>query len=829
MSVFSQTPGELDIEAVLGTDFALSLNFANGISDYTFDAGIVLQEYPSEIIFPITTSISGTNLVNLTLSDTQTNAIGVISNKKWYLNRTKNGIKQMVLSGRFQISNVPIGQNEGVRQYIMIDDITVSSLYAVGAHGSTGATGVQGATGDAGLDGATGETGATGFGATGATGSIGATGLLGATGLQGATGSTGPKGDFGATGDIGSTGATGPSGIGATGATGLQGPPGPASTVGATGSTGLQGSTGVAGVSGATGATGITGLNGYTNAFYLYAADTTTTSGFPTTGTLYWNNATQISSTQIAVSHTTANSEDIDLFLSLLATSNQFVIQEKSDSNSFQKWTVSSTPTNIPNNYIELPVTLVSSGGNGNSNFANSSDLLFILTQQGIQGATGHTGATGVGGATGPIGATGSGATGATGVAGATGDIGATGIGATGATGVSGVDGATGATGEVGATGLIGATGSPGGATGATGVAGDVGSTGATGVTGATGTGATGATGDIGATGSTGSQGATGPQGATGEINLGLLYQSTYYKTTQQNLTSGSTDITFDGDATWNNPNNYITHSAGSADFVVVQSGLYQLEFNASVVANGGTWNTGTNKVVSIDITRSPIAEQVTIAQTAVTATTNDYVQSVSSTFYLEANDIINLRVQGSFATATPYVRQLTNTFDLNTWFSWRYVSTGPVGATGPGGGPTGATGATGLTGATGVFQSPVSTITITGEAGFGIPVETKATPVISGGTLTLNLATATLFYVYLNANTSVTFSNPPASPKVFSFTLQFQADGTQRIVTWPASVKWNNGIFPVITSALNKIDTFTFLTHNGGATWFGFVSGQNY
>jgi hypothetical protein len=177
------------------------------------------------------------------------------------------------------------------------------------------------------------------------------------------------------------------------------------------------------------------------------------------------------------------------------------------------------------------------------------------------------------------------------------------------------------------------------------------------------------------------------------------LYQSTYYKTAQQNLINGSTDITFDGDASWNNSNGYITHSASSADFVVAQAGLYQLEFNASVAANGGTWNTALNGTVSIDITRTPTAEQVTIAQSAVLATTQNYTQSVASTFYLESGDVINLRVQRNFAAATPFVQPLLNTFDLNTWFSWRYVSTGPLGASGA----TGATGNQGSTGATGI------------------------------------------------------------------------------------------------------------------------------
>ena len=174
MPTFSQTPGELDVKAVLGTDFALSLNFTNTISDFTFEAGIILNDFPSEIIFPLTTNIVGTGVVNVTLTDTQTNQIGVISNKKWYLKRTKNNLTQMVLAGRFEISNVPIGQNDGVREFVIINDLTVSSLYAVVEQGATGLTG---ATGTSGAAGATGITGATGVGTTGATGEIGATGI----------------------------------------------------------------------------------------------------------------------------------------------------------------------------------------------------------------------------------------------------------------------------------------------------------------------------------------------------------------------------------------------------------------------------------------------------------------------------------------------------------------------------------------------------------------------------------------------------------------------------------------------------------------------------
>ena len=210
MSTFSQTPGELNIETVLGTDFLMSLNFSTIISASTFEAGIILTESPSQTVFPITVAISGTNIVNLSLTDSQIDTIGLISDKKWYLTRTVGGTKQMVLSGRFQISDTPIGQNNGI-QFIVINDLTVSSLYAIGATGLTGASGVTGSTGATGLHGATGLTGATGAagspgGATGATG-------IGATGATGLTGSTGPLGSTGATGIIGPTGATGATGV----------------------------------------------------------------------------------------------------------------------------------------------------------------------------------------------------------------------------------------------------------------------------------------------------------------------------------------------------------------------------------------------------------------------------------------------------------------------------------------------------------------------------------------------------------------------------------------------------------------------------------------
>ena len=124
---------------------------------------------------------------------------------------------------------------------------------------------------------------------------------------------------------------------------------------------------------------------------------------------------------------------------------------------------------------------------------------------------------------------------------------------------------------------------------------------------------------------------------------------------------------------------------------------------------------------------------------------------------------------------------------------------------------------------------TPATTLQVNGEANFLTVSETKATPAIAASVLTLNLATATLFYVTLNSSIgTVTLSNPPASPRVFSFTLQLVGDGTARTISWPGTVRWQGGIAPTPTPTLNKVDTYIFFTHDGGSNYFAFIAGQN-
>jgi hypothetical protein len=178
--------------------------------------------------------------------------------------------------------------------------------------------------------------------------------------------------------------------------------------VGSTGATGLEGSTGAtgAGATGATGLVGATGLAGQSATFYNYQADANQTSGVPTTGHLFWNNASQVSATSIRLSHIDALGNDIDVFFPLFKTGDKFVIQDQNNSNNFQTWEISATPTIVLNSYIAIPSTLVTSGGTGTTGFADNHQLIFAIVSSGLVGATGLTGATGLNGATGATGST---------------------------------------------------------------------------------------------------------------------------------------------------------------------------------------------------------------------------------------------------------------------------------------------------------------------------------------------------------------------------------------------------------------------------------------
>jgi hypothetical protein len=81
------------------------------------------------------------------------------------------------------------------------------------------------------------------------------------------------------------------------------------------------------------------------------------------------------------------------------------------------------------------------------------------------------------------------------------------------------------------------------------------------------------------------------------------------------------------------------------------------------------------------------------------------------------------------------------------------------------------------------------------------------------------------LFSKTISANTTFTFSNPPASGTGYGFVMKLTVSGT-RTVTWPSSVDWAGGTAPD-APASGETDILCFITYDGGTTWYGFLAGD--
>ena len=84
-----------------------------------------------------------------------------------------------------------------------------------------------------------------------------------------------------------------------------------------------------------------------------------------------------------------------------------------------------------------------------------------------------------------------------------------------------------------------------------------------------------------------------------------------------------------------------------------------------------------------------------------------------------------------------------------------------------------------------------------------------------------VDLSAGDVFTVTISAATTLTFSNVPAG-KAATFNLII-TNGGSATVTWPTSVKWASGTAPTLTAS--GVDVLTFLTPDGGVTWYGTVA----
>ena len=96
-------------------------------------------------------------------------------------------------------------------------------------------------------------------------------------------------------------------------------------------------------------------------------------------------------------------------------------------------------------------------------------------------------------------------------------------------------------------------------------------------------------------------------------------------------------------------------------------------------------------------------------------------------------------------------------------------------------------------------------------------------------GATTIDLSVSNVFRHVLTGNTTYTFSNPPSSGVLYSFTLVAQQDASgSRVVAWPASAKWPGALQPPQTTTANAVDIWNFITYDGGSTYLGTLAGKD-
>jgi len=96
----------------------------------------------------------------------------------------------------------------------------------------------------------------------------------------------------------------------------------------------------------------------------------------------------------------------------------------------------------------------------------------------------------------------------------------------------------------------------------------------------------------------------------------------------------------------------------------------------------------------------------------------------------------------------------------------------------------------------------------------------------LSGGTDDIDLELGNVITATVSTSAQTfTFSNPPETGTAGSFTL-ILTNGGMGTITWPTSVKWEDGNTPSLTASGG--DILTFMTIDAGTIWYGFLAGTD-
>lgn len=102
----------------------------------------------------------------------------------------------------------------------------------------------------------------------------------------------------------------------------------------------------------------------------------------PSSGRVKYNNAIQISSTELYVSLTPQSGIDATIILQYFTVGTTFYLQDANDPLNFQIWITNAIPSLNPT-YATIYVNLVSSGGTGASNFPNNHAIYLVNVNEG--------------------------------------------------------------------------------------------------------------------------------------------------------------------------------------------------------------------------------------------------------------------------------------------------------------------------------------------------------------------------------------------------------------------------------------------------------------
>ena len=98
-----------------------------------------------------------------------------------------------------------------------------------------------------------------------------------------------------------------------------------------------------------------------------------------------------------------------------------------------------------------------------------------------------------------------------------------------------------------------------------------------------------------------------------------------------------------------------------------------------------------------------------------------------------------------------------------------------------------------------------------------------------SGSTYTIDLTLGNVVALTLTADCTLTFPSSLDSGYAYSFTLKTIQDGTGgRDLTFPGSVSWIPDGTPAPDTGIATIAYYTFVTEDGGTSWYGFFNGDS-